>query len=306
VLGIIRENGEYLLAPDKNIRVQKEDALIFLANENNCTKPLLQPAETVHWPRRNSSPIKPFGHILILGWNPVVCDMLAEFEKYCDGNTVITILTKKRNIHLHAETYTHLNVQLKRIEEFDKKTIQSEIKEETHAVIVLADYNVTPDISDDKTIMLLLKLKIIFNEMNFECPVISELRVATNEVLAKETGVTDFIVGSNLMALMTTQISQTRSLNKIFMDLLDEEGTEIYMKPARDYVELNRMVDLFSVAANCAEQNEVFLGYKTYNEVGERSIVLNPAKMDTERQVVTQREFVSSDWFIVLGQVQEK
>ena len=63
-----------------------------------------------------------------------------------------------------------------------------------------------------------------------------------NRALAEVTRADDFIVGDQLVSLLLTQISENKALNAVFSDLFDPEGSEIYLKPAKDYVQLDREI----------------------------------------------------------------
>ena len=57
-----------------------------------------------------------------------------------------------------------------------------------------------------------------------------------NRELAEVTEADDFIVSDKLLSLMLSQISENKHLKAVFADLFDPEGSEIYVKPAVDYV----------------------------------------------------------------------
>ena len=102
--------------------------------------------------------------------------------------------------------------------------------------------------------------------------------------LAKVTDVNDFVVSSNLTSLIMTQVSEDRLLAAVFADLLDEEGSEIYLKSAHNYVTTGEPVDFFTITRAAAARGEAFIGYKdiTRTEKGVRvDIRLNPPKDST-------------------------
>ena len=57
-----------------------------------------------------------------------------------------------------------------------------------------------------------------------------------NRELAEVTQADDFIVSDKLISLMLAQVSENKDLNAVFDDLFDPDGSEIYLKPAADYV----------------------------------------------------------------------
>ena len=95
---------------------------------------------------------------------------------------------------------------------------------------------------------------------------------------------------------MITQISQERDLRGIFEELLTEEGSELYMRAAGDYVKLGEPVDMYTAGAAAALKNQVLVGYrrKRQDELL-YDIVTNPKK----DSVVT---FEAEDRFIVLSE----
>ena len=56
-----------------------------------------------------------------------------------------------------------------------------------------------------------------------------------NRELAEGAKIDDFVVSNKLVSLMLAQASENEHLEEIFKDLLDEEGSEICLRPASDY-----------------------------------------------------------------------
>ncbi|MEG0913932.1 MAG: hypothetical protein RSG53_10045, partial [Oscillospiraceae bacterium] len=111
----------------------------------------------------------------------------------------------------------------------------------------------------------------------------SEMRDIRNQELARVANVNDFVVSSDLTSLMTAQISENRLLSAIYADLLDEDGSEIYLKPASDYVITGNPVDFFTVTRAVAQKGGVFIGYKdiTCTADGTQTrVVLSPDKAE--------------------------
>src|SRR5215218_7378121 len=80
--------------------------------------------------------------------------------------------------------------------------------------------------------------------------------------LAEVAQADDFIVSNKLTCLMLSQISENPGLNAVFTDLSDPEGSEIYLKPAGDYVQPGRAVSFYTVAAAARRRGEVAIGYR--------------------------------------------
>jgi len=115
-----------------------------------------------------------------------------------------------------------------------------------------------------------------------------------NQKLAQVTRVNDFVVGSSITHLIITQISENRSLSSLFQDILDADGSELYMKLATTYVKPNAEVNFYMLTEIAKARNEIVIGYKK-KEKGEMVIVTNPSKSS----VVS---FDEDDYLIVFAQ----
>ena len=83
-----------------------------------------------------------------------------------------------------------------------------------------------------------------------------------NRELAEVTRADDFVVSNKLVSLMLAQASENEHLSAIFEDLLDEKGSEFYMRPVADYVSIDRPVDFYTVAEAARRRGEVAIGYR--------------------------------------------
>lgn len=89
------------------------------------------------------------------------------------------------------------------------------------------------------------------------------------------------------------------NLSAIFEDLLDEEGSEIYMRPVEHYIELGRPVNFYTVAEACRQRGEVAIGYVRRREgvTDARNlggVVVNPKKSEAQL-------YAHGDRFVVLA-----
>src|SRR5436190_16525664 len=83
-----------------------------------------------------------------------------------------------------------------------------------------------------------------------------------NRALAEVTQADDFIVSDKLVSLMLSQISENKELNALFADLFRDEGSEIYLKPAKNYVNPGQAVNFYTVVEAARRRNEVAIGYR--------------------------------------------
>ncbi len=120
-----------------------------------------------------------------------------------------------------------------------------------------------------------------------------------NRELAAVTQADDFIVSNKLTSLMLAQVSENRDLNVVFADLFDPEGSEIYLKPAGEYVEIGREVNFYTVVAAARRREEVAIGFRLAAHAGDAAkaygVAVNPKKS-------AKLAFTEKDWMIVLAE----
>jgi hypothetical protein len=120
-----------------------------------------------------------------------------------------------------------------------------------------------------------------------------------NRELAEVTGADDFIVSDHLASLMMCQVSENRELSTVFEDLISPEGSELYLKPATDYVQPGVPLDFYTLVEAARRRGEVAVGYRLEGETGDPEasygVHLNP---DKSRLI----KFDERDKLIVLAQ----
>ena len=94
----------------------------------------------------------------------------------------------------------------------------------------------------------------------------------------------DFIVSDKLVSLLMSQVSENKYLMRVFEDLFDADGSEIYIKQAKEYVLVGEPMNFYTILESAARKNEVAIGYriisKARNADEQYGVVLNPKKSD--------------------------
>ena len=79
-----------------------------------------------------------------------------------------------------------------------------------------------------------------------------------------------------------SQVSENKSLMRVFEDIFNEEGSEIYLKPMTDYVKSGESVDFYTVLESAKRKGETAIGYKIASQALDSSksygIVIKPLK----------------------------
>jgi len=95
----------------------------------------------------------------------------------------------------------------------------------------------------------------------------------------------DFVVSNRLVSLMLAQASENQHLAAIFDDLLDEQGSEIYMRAVADYVAIDQPVTFWTIAESARLRGEIAIGYRRIRagDTDQRAlggVTVNPLKSE--------------------------
>jgi hypothetical protein len=265
--------------------IQDSDELILICEDDDKAILSDRPEERfaeqiVHAPH---VPSRSFRKILFIGFNPnllsVICEMCPyvlaksqlDFLVPDDTDTVLldTTLKKCEIGYTITNGITFSNDALKMLD-YDR----------LDTIVVVANHPSDGERSDSETLLTILHLKSILEEKNLDIPIIIEIERIQNEPILQYASVNDFIVSNVLSNKMLCQIAENRHLNDVFFELLGEEGSEIYLKPAKQYVKLEEPVDFYAVIESAALKGEMAIGYrlKRIHEIG--GVVINPNKQD--------------------------
>ena len=153
--------------------------------------------------------------------------------------------------------------------------------------------------ADGKTLVTLLHLRDIAAKTGRAFSIVSEMLDLRNRNLATVTRSDDFIVSDRLVSLTITQLAENPSLKPVLDDLFDVEGSEVYLKPAADYVRPDGPVDFYTVVEAARRRGQVALGYRQLRLANDTranyGVVLNPDKAKAI-------EFGEDDQIIVLAE----
>jgi ion channel POLLUX/CASTOR len=152
----------------------------------------------------------------------------------------------------------------------------------THVVVLAYADSMSIQEADAHTLVALLNLRDIADRLGHTFSIVSEMLDVRNRALAEVTRADDFVVSSRMVSLMLAQISETKELNAVFNDLLTPEGSELYLKPAGDYVALGKPLNFYTVVEAARRRGEIAVGYRVADHANDADraygVVINPNK----------------------------
>ena len=168
--------------------------------------------------------------------------------------------------------------------------------------VVIFNQRTEPEMRDSSTFMVMLQATAITHTLPSEDrpTVVTELVEPRLRRLCKP-GIGDIVVDSEMVALMTAQLSENPSLLPILVDLCDAAGSEIYLKDVGLYVTPGSM-NYATLVEAARRRGEIAIGYRRIADAGDRranfGIMLNVNKnMVIEVDPADQLIVVAKDQF---------
>jgi voltage-gated potassium channel Kch len=249
--------------------------------------------EAVIHPQGKTSITKP-EKCLILGWNRYAATILRELNNYipmgsralvvADPTVSAEVADADLIIKQECGKLSNQKVSFQRGDTTDRRLLESINAADYDHVIVLSYAGLKVQEADAKTLVTLLHLRDIAERDETPFSIVSEMLDLRNRDLAEVTNVDDFIVSDHLVSLMMSQLSENAELYAVFADIFDPEGSEIYMKPVRDYVELGKPVSFYTLVEAARRRGQTAIGYRLEAEARQAAksygVHTNPKKSE--------------------------
>jgi Trk K+ transport system NAD-binding subunit len=288
LFGLQKSDGSTLINPPMDTMIEDGDEVICISEDDDTIIINGKQFEINESIIKERIDIKETTEtILILGWNKRGKLIVNELDAYVKKGSEITIVANIQNIEeqIRHEVGDLVNTKLHL---FENDTTHRNVLESLGLTgfnyIILLSYSGTqkPEEADSTTLISLLHLRDIAEINDIDMNIVSEMLIDENRVLAEVTNADDFIVSEKVISLMLTQISEKKELSKVFSDIFQPEGSEIYIKPVTDYVETDVELDFYNVVESAKRKNETAIGYRLMKFERDSSngygVKVNPAK----------------------------
>lgn len=278
-MGIRTKDGEILINPSGNKILEKDDDILILADDDSTIDFQKKAVATP-----TAYPLKP-GKIsqileneLIIGYNKKVPCIIEQYADYVLDGSRVDIMLQDPSLEIREKINTlqqeHPNLKISIIESdpLDLESLKATQPCNRNNILILSSDD-NSEKSDAKTILILLLLRKIVAEHDgdkVETRLITEVMDSENQNLISDVGVRDFIISNRFISMLLAQISEEPDIKKVYDDLFEEDGSEIYLKPISLYFE--QIPDDLTFAdciAISRLRNEICLGIKTIDQEGD-------------------------------------
>ena len=268
LIGLCDRDGKIHINPAPNrviepgeravIIAEDDDSIRTWSNEINLSKEaILAPVKRPVGPERT----------LVLGWNRRGPIIATELCRYVTPGSHLTIAadTPEFEADIAALRLPNGNMTIEHhvIDTSNRASLDRlNIPSFDHVLVLGYSDHMTMQSADTRTLITLLHIRKIAEGAGLHINVVSEMTDVRNRELAEVTRADDFVVSNKLVSLMLAQASENEFMAAIFAELLDEDGSEIYMRPMSDYVAIDRPVNFFTVALAALRRGEIAIGYR--------------------------------------------
>ena len=284
VIGLRREDGRIKLNPPMDAEISAEDAVILIAEDDSA----IALSENIR-PEVDAGAIREAGpreqepeRTLILGWNGRAPTIIAQLDGYVPSGSEVTVVARN-GPGFPAHELRNQKVAFREGNTTDRRTLDAlDVPSYDHVLVLGYSDEVGHEEADSRTLVTLLHLREIAEKNGQPFSIVSEMLDDRNRELAEITRADDFIVSDRLVSLMMCQVSENKELSPVFEDLIDPEGSELYLKPAEEYVKPGALLTYYTVVEAARRRGEAAVGYRVKAETGDPQssygVHLNPEK----------------------------
>lgn len=300
VIGIRTRAGAVQLNPPMAQKYERGDHAIVIARdaESIVYAPSKAKVDESLVTQRSITPVQT-EKTLVLGWNSRAPIIVRELDGYVAPGSLLTVVADTE-IDASSIRVTNHTLDVRRGDTTDRATIESINPEQYQHIIVLCSDQMPVQKADALTLVTLLHLRDIETKSGAnKYAIVTEMLDVRNRELAEITQADDFIVSEKLTSLLVAQVTENKDLRAVFDDIFDSDGSEIYLKPAADYVVLGRPMAYRTVVESARRRGGVAIGYRIASLSGDATssygISVNPPKS-------MQVTFAEDDRIIVISE----
>lgn len=268
-MGIRRADGSLEVNPGVDVVVEAGDEVLIVADDDSTIefrqKPVAQPRDIELVSRRLEQQLE---RQLIIGWNPKAKTIIEQYADYVLPGSIIDVALESPDVQTRlviqqlGEERTNLEINLIEANPLQVETYErlDPTRYDNALILSQGTTNADPETVDSETIIILLLLRRLIAgnpDAAKKTSLISEVMNSRNQALVAKAGVHDFIISNRLVSMLLAQVSEQRDIKKVYDDIFEEDGSEIYLKPASLYfpafpVELT-FADMMHAAQSRAE-----------------------------------------------------
>ena len=306
LIGIKHIDGSVKINPAMDYVLNEDDSMIIISEDDSTifiSDKQLNNFDESSIVNVNTNEIKT-ENILLLGWNSIASTIIIEIDKYVGPKSKIVVVSSfdkyENEVNELRSSLQNSTLEFQLNDTTNRKVIEKlNITSFDSVQILCYKEEMSIQDADAATLITLLHIRKILDDESKDIKVVSQMLDAKNRALASITKADDFIVSDKLISLLMSQVSENKFLMKVFENLFEAEGSEIYLKPVNEYVSHDEPVDFYTIIESARRKGHTAFGYRLEHLAEDSTaafgIQVNPNKS-------TKIQFNSNDKIIVLAE----
>ncbi|MFF8688156.1 NAD-binding lipoprotein [Streptomyces sp. NPDC015232] len=276
-VGVVRADGEVLLAPPGDTRPADGDGLLVLAEDAGSAGlagPVPEPDPSVM-----SAPPVPVprpSRILVLGWNrraPAVLDLLV---RQAVPGSVVDVVAEEAPAVVTPAGDRPVAVRLHRGDPSDEESVRRVSAGHDRVLVPAADGDT------DRALLTLLRLRDRERATGRRAALVVELADERDRPLVPVGPGADVVGTGRLTGLLMSQVSQNGHLAAAFGELFGPDGAAVGLRPATWFVRAGAEASFATVVESAGRWGACAIGYR-HGPGADRRVRLNPPKDEVRR-----------------------
>jgi hypothetical protein len=293
LLGYRTGNGDVVVNPDPDTKFGDDFEALLLAEDDSAIRYVKKPVMVNPVMGEVAKPLakKPENQ-LIVGWSKKAGIIVDEYSNYLvEGSTIDVVVgdasaEMKEYFGSIQKKHTAIKMNLISADIHHIETIASLKPDKYDNVIILKEDGGNSELRDSETIATLLGFRHYFKKNNMtdlKTQLISEVADSDNIEVIQEVGVKDFLISNKFVSKIYAQASEDPDVLKAYDELFKAEGSEIYIKPAKLFINnFPAQMRFADICATAIKRKETCFGVRIASEENDASknngIYVNPDK----------------------------
>ncbi|GAB3979897.1 lipoprotein [Actinoallomurus acanthiterrae] len=281
-IGMRRPDGAVVVNPTMDTVIKADDEMIVLAEDDLLIRLTDSPPRIVNEAISVTVPEAPRpARTLLVGWNQRAPKIINLLDAFAQPESVLDVAALHDDPRARLAAPANLAMGFTRCDPTDRAALETLDVGSYQHVIVLSDDAYDAQHADARTLVTLLHLRDMEERIGDPYSIVSEINDEGNREVAQVTKADDFVVSARLISLLLTQLTENHHLREVFANLLDPTGSEIYLKPATDYLLPDASANFATVIEAARRRGQTALGYRRHEAFHESpgyGVVLNPGK----------------------------
>ena len=273
IIGIVRE-GDIIINPNFTDKIMPKDLLIAISQDDDTVVMNDVIFNKVHNKDKILKGIAKKSRvekIYIVGKSEgelqralVICDQLVQYLD--DGSEIVFINDEDDTNKLIQNISGTKDIKISSIygDIRSRDFLDSQDFKDEDIILILSPFNGMNNVDecDATTLYTLINLRDIQAKSRKNFKLVTEIIDSKNSEIFQSERNDDYLLSEVIVQSMLVQIAENPFLGKFFEQLTSVDGTEIYFRPIKDYIDISEPIDFYSLCESAGFKGETAIGYQ--------------------------------------------